>query len=152
MAKKSKYVQHVVRSESELPTGLVHVLDAFGPSTSASYKSVSKAASKGFIESWKHGDDMQALTRGPVFVRREQAEAWLNRNESQHAATVEHAAAGVGFGQAESICEALANIELTLHEICSVLKQLTAAAESIATQPIPARRAADAICANGFHN
>jgi len=124
---------------------------------SPEYQAVKRAYSAGEIDGIKFKRGAQDI-RGQIFVDPKQAEKAIGEAAQR---PVRRGAMPAGWPSPESIAgqqmalatEALESMDTTLDEIYRVLERLTAAVESIATQPKAAHsEVVAAIGSNGFHN
>ena len=119
-----------------IPAGFVPLADwdhrnrANNDGHSAEWKTLGDAAKAGELPAFK-------LSNGRWYVHREKAVALLAESVAPalKAATNGSHTGGIDKRHAENACELLAYIGSTMVEIRCVLERLTAAVESIATQP-----------------
>lgn len=129
----SKFKTKVITDESQVPPGFKRI-SALADSL-ADQKRLSDAHTDGVIAAVKLMRSTDDRT-GPVWVDAEAAARVLWPAEPAAPKVKGFAAqGGIDKRHAESVCESLASIDSTLDEIYRVLERLTAAVESIATQP-----------------
>jgi hypothetical protein len=135
----AKYETQYIRDEREVPDGYMALVEF--DSQSLDHKRLSGAHAKGLIRAVKMMRSPRDHRSGKVWVHHQDAKAFLAAYDTQRAGhkpepTAEAAvAAGIDKRHAEIACESLASMKSTMDEIYLVLERLTAAVESIATQP-----------------
>lgn len=146
-----KFRTKVITDESQVPAGFRRI-SALADSIT-DQKKLSDAHTDGLIEAVKLMRSTDDRT-GPVWVDAVAADRVLRGEEKPKEGSKSSGATGIDKRHVESVCESLADISSdvgTLHQILSVLERLTAAVESIATQPKrdPLEEFAND---NGFHD
>jgi hypothetical protein len=113
---------------------------------SVAWKTLSDAVKNAEIPGFK-------LSNGRWYVHEQGSNEYLAKSLPQTTeCTVASGDCGIDKRHAESVCESLADISSdvgTIHQILSVLERLTAAVESIATQP---REFSSVTDTNSFNN
>jgi hypothetical protein len=114
---------------------------------------VRKGIVNGDVDAYRHVR-FEGDARGSIYVRLTDAVAWLDGFDARPAKVFTSVETQSSTSvDVSSAVQSLASIDTTLNEIYRVLERLTAAVESIATQPkTPQQELLEKISSNGFHN
>lgn len=137
---KTRHQTRFIQEESQVPPGYVAMRD-FGVD-GADYKAVARAQKNGLVRAMKLVRHEGELKNGVVWVHKGDADEYLRSLSSadcEEQLTEEQPAAAkaviIAAAAQDQVCRSLSSIDATLDEIHRVLKSLTNAVESIATQP-----------------
>ena len=159
----NKVTQSVTSRKSDVPSNYIPI-SSFGchnshtdTKASEEYKALYAAWCEERISGIKLMSNVHNK-RGQIFVDPADADRVINEHlQPQPKRAKKPADAGIDKSHAENVCRSLASIDTTLDEIYRVLERLTAAVESIATQPKDTEQMVRneimaAVGSNGFHN
>lgn len=153
MKRKAEHETQCIRSESEVPSGYVPMLD-FGDSTSYPYKRLSKAQQEGLVRAVKLVRTTKDFVGGRVWVHEADARSHLLvQPRPEPSRQQPKADTARSDSRIESAVIALCEINNGITLMHGLLERLTAAVESIATQPQASQQEVlGHISSNGFHN